>query len=161
MLTGLVYLQGTAISAFRVLNAFDRLKVKIAHMILQIGICVMNIIGLIAIFDLKSTHLDSLHGWCGLVTVIMFFAQAVFSFLCFFYPKGSPNIRETMMPYHRNFGLAIFSMAVITASIKIDTIKIIGEQAQGIWIGILALMFAFTIFITVKAKKFRRENVYD
>lgn len=160
MFLGLVYLQGTSISLFRVLNSIEKKYVKIGHIALHTVTFAMNIIGLVAIFDRGIDFSSSLHAWIGLITVILFSLQGVLGFLGYFYPKASEDIRKTMMPYHRNFGLAIFSMALINSLIGLNLFSVV-DPPQVVWTGLLAILYGIFIFISVKASQFRRDNIYD
>lgn len=166
MVLGLVYLQGTSISAFRALNRFNRQNVKYFHAAVHTIVFILTVIALCAIFDtfnaIKKPHLVSFHGWLGLFTVILFTAQWFYSCLAFMVPIFSEETKNTLMPYHRACGLLTFILSVFNSLVALNGYNLPTEShAMDVCLPMLVLIFALVTVIIVMLKKFKRENIYD
>ncbi|XP_014279345.1 transmembrane ascorbate-dependent reductase CYB561 [Halyomorpha halys] len=162
MFFGMVYLQGLAISAFRVLTFVDRLIVKMLHMAVNSGAMITSVVALIAVFERSRTF--SLHGVIGLITFILFALQWFIGFFSFLYPKLDDEKRAAVMPYHRVGGAVIFSLAVVTAVLGISSFNSFSKvlcllrdvSDQLIAAGVLTLLYGILSVILVQTKGFKR-----
>lgn len=75
-------------------------------------------IGLYVVFENHAVknivHLYSLHSWMGIATIALMALQYIVGFITYLVPGLSLDIRVTIMPLHRFFGLTIFCLAAST-----------------------------------------------
>ncbi|UJR21019.1 hypothetical protein I4U23_024119 [Adineta vaga] len=121
MTLGMIFFYGDAILVYRVFPDVKKIGVKILHAFLLGTSLILSSIGLKAVFDSHSRakppkeHLNSLHSWVGITTVVLFGLQWVCGFVAFLFPKLSENIRAAYMPSHKLWGKIIFIFAVSAA----------------------------------------------
>ncbi|XP_032831379.2 transmembrane ascorbate-dependent reductase CYB561-like isoform X2 [Petromyzon marinus] len=150
MVIGMVFLYGEAILIFRIFRNEVKKSVKIIHGIVHVGALIAAIIGLVAVFDFHQTkgfpHLYSLHSWCGLGVVILYFVQWLLGFGFFLFPRAAPESRSAYRSIHTFFGLALFVLSVATATMGLTEklIYAIGDRygeypAEGILANCLGL----------------------
>ena len=93
-----------AILVYRVFPYVTKIWVKILHAVLLATSLILSSVGLKAVFDSHSNaippkaHLDSLHSWVGLTTVVLFGLQWVCGFVAFLFPRLSENIHVAYLP---------------------------------------------------------------
>lgn len=118
MVLGMIVLPGCAILVHITLP-FDRMHKKLIHMGLLLSGYALAVTGLVAIFRFHDAigdqHLDTVHEWLGLLTVILAGLQGLLGTTFFVFPRASERVRAAFSPYHRLFGCLIFAMSVCTA----------------------------------------------
>uniref|UniRef100_A0A0K0FBU2 Cytochrome b561 domain-containing protein n=1 Tax=Strongyloides venezuelensis TaxID=75913 RepID=A0A0K0FBU2_STRVS len=120
MTFGLLFCQGTSIMIYRLLRFLSKITLKWLHVIIHLIAISCTVVGFIAAYDshvlAKPPKPDfmSLHSWIGLGTLGSYGIQFVFSFLCYMKPGFPLNVRKSIMPFHRNFGLCIFVLTYST-----------------------------------------------
>ncbi|KAE9034570.1 hypothetical protein PR003_g8394 [Phytophthora rubi] len=76
------------------------------------------VLGTVAVFRFHNEHsitnLYSLHSWLGLGVLILFAAHWLGSFVVFFYPGATQDVRAAVGPYHVAIGLSIVGLVVAT-----------------------------------------------
>ncbi|XP_078125999.1 transmembrane ascorbate-dependent reductase CYB561 isoform X3 [Sander vitreus] len=89
MVLGLVFLQGDAILVYRVFRNETKRNVKVLHGIIHLLALIISIVGIVAVFDFhrasKTPDMYTLHSWCGMATLVLFFIQADLLSVC---PRG-------------------------------------------------------------------------
>ncbi|XP_071528258.1 transmembrane ascorbate-dependent reductase CYB561-like isoform X5 [Panulirus ornatus] len=149
-------------------------KLKILHMVMQLGAFILSIVGLVAVFDFHNRsdipNMYSLHSWIGLSTVILFACQWLAGLLTFLFPGLRPSVRAAYLPVHQFFGLFIFVGAVVSCLLglteKIIFVKI-GYSSlppEGILvnvIGMVLVIFGGLVVYLTSNPKFRRQTTED
>lgn len=121
MVTGMIFLYSDAILTYRVFRNAKKTYLKAIHGIIQGVVLIFAGVGLKAAFDshnLKNPpipNLYSLHSWIGLITVILFALQWLSGLISFVAPKLSMGAKQTYMPHHVFWGLAILCLAGASA----------------------------------------------
>ncbi|CAN0359935.1 unnamed protein product [Lampetra planeri] len=150
MVIGMVFLYGEAILIFRIFRNEPKKSVKVIHGIVHVGALIAAIIGLVAVFDFHQMkgfpHLYSLHSWCGLGLVILYFVQWLLGFGFFLFPRAAQESRSAYRSLHTFFGLALFALSIATAMMGLTEklIYAIGDRygeypAEGILANCLGL----------------------
>ncbi|CAH1398077.1 unnamed protein product [Nezara viridula] len=166
MFFGMVYLQGMAISSFRVLTFVDRTIVKLIHVAVNAGALIVTLVGIIAILSNRPTF--SLHGVIGMITFLLFAIQWFSGFFSFLYPKLEQDTRAAMIPYHRAGGAVIFGLTIVTAVVGIHGYATFSKlicfsygrasdySDEMIAAGVFTLVYGLLSVILVQAKVFKR-----
>ncbi|XP_022304568.2 putative transmembrane ascorbate-dependent reductase CYB561 homolog [Crassostrea virginica] len=121
MVTGMIFLYSDAILTYRVFRNVKKTYLKAIHGIIQGVVLIFTGVGLKAVFDSHNLHsppipnLYSLHSWIGLITVILFGLQWLSGLISFVAPQLSMRARQTYMPHHVFWGLAILCLAAASA----------------------------------------------
>lgn len=94
------------------------MHLKIMHAALHFFALLFAAIGLYAVFENHAVknipHLYSLHSWIGVATITLMVLQYVIGFVTYLSPGMTMDIRVTIMPLHRFFGLMILCFATGT-----------------------------------------------
>ncbi|XP_076609794.1 transmembrane ascorbate-dependent reductase CYB561 isoform X2 [Chaetodon auriga] len=113
----------TAILVYRVFRNEAKRNVKLLHGIIHLLALIASIVGIVAVFDnhnaAKIQHMYSLHGWCGMGTLVLFCIQWVMGLLFFLFPVASSRLRALYLPIHVFCGLALLIMAIGTCLLGI------------------------------------------
>ncbi|CAF1440283.1 unnamed protein product [Adineta ricciae] len=131
MVLGMILFYGDAILVYRVFPNVTKIWIKILHAVLLATSLILSSIGLKAVFDSHSNakppkdHLDSLHSWVGLATVVLFGLQWVCGFVAFLFPRLNKEIRVAYLPSHKLWGKLIFIFAVVSV--------LMGTTEQGVY----------------------------
>ncbi|KAM8844579.1 transmembrane ascorbate-dependent reductase CYB561 isoform 1-T4 [Spinachia spinachia] len=116
MVLGLVFLQGDAILVYRVFRNETKRNVKLLHGIIHLLALIVSIIGFVAVFDnhkaAKIPDMYSLHGWCGMATLVLFCVQWVMGLLFFLFPIASSWLRASYLPVHGFCGLLLLVLSI-------------------------------------------------
>nr|XP_022308273.1 cytochrome b561-like [Crassostrea virginica] len=121
MVIGMIYLYSNAILVYRVLPNVKKAYLKAIHGVLHALVLILTGLGLKTVFDSHDlrpkpiTNLYSLHSWIGLLTVILFGLQWLSGLISFVAPKLSMRARQTYMPHHVFWGLAILCLAAASS----------------------------------------------
>ncbi|EOA12587.1 hypothetical protein CARUB_v10027027mg [Capsella rubella] len=115
MLIGLVILGGEAIISHKWLQLEKPVKKKI-HLVLHAIALILGIWGICAAFknhnESNIPNLYSLHSWIGIGVIVIYVLQWLYSFIVFFYPRGSTPLRSNLLPWHVFLGLFVYVLAV-------------------------------------------------
>lgn len=57
----------------------------------------------------------SLHAWVGMASIVIFFSQFIFGFLCYLSQSFSDRIKAFYMPIHVFFGILCFILAIVAS----------------------------------------------
>ncbi|XP_074176286.1 transmembrane ascorbate-dependent reductase CYB561 isoform X4 [Rhinolophus sinicus] len=119
MVIGLIFLQGDALLVYRVFRNEAKRTTKVLHGLLHVFAFVIALVGLVAVFDYhrKQGYADlySLHSWCGMLVLVLYFVQWLVGFSFFLFPGASFSLRSRYRPQHVFFGATIFLLSVGTA----------------------------------------------
>ncbi|XP_062592405.1 transmembrane ascorbate-dependent reductase CYB561-like [Saccostrea cucullata] len=121
MVTGMIFLYSDAILTYRVFRNVKKTYLKAVHGIVQALVLIFTGVGLKAVFDSHNLpkppipNLYSLHSWLGIITVVLFGLQWVCGLISFVFPLLSVGGRQTYMPHHVFWGLAILCLAGASA----------------------------------------------
>ncbi|XP_071528251.1 transmembrane ascorbate-dependent reductase CYB561-like isoform X1 [Panulirus ornatus] len=174
MVLGMVFLYANGALIYRGFRFEKKKKLKILHMVMQLGAFILSIVGLVAVFDFHNRsdipNMYSLHSWIGLSTVILFACQWLAGLLTFLFPGLRPSVRAAYLPVHQFFGLFIFVGAVVSCLLglteKIIFVKI-GYSSlppEGILvnvIGMVLVIFGGLVVYLTSNPKFRRQTTED
>ncbi|GLJ49040.1 hypothetical protein SUGI_1034550 [Cryptomeria japonica] len=116
---GLIFIPSEAILAYKLLPLRHRVR-KSVHLTALLIAMVLGAIGINAAFTFQRQSgileiLYSLHSWLGAGTIFLFIFQWLVGLLCFLYPRLSKSSRSSFLPWHRNFGVFIYMMMILTA----------------------------------------------
>ena len=105
-----------------------RLLFKITHAIVMLASIGFGIAGLgIVVKQLETwqtKHFTDLHGWFGLLTLVVFLAQWVVGLVTFLLPLGiKKSLKEVIMRFHRFIGMMLIMLPTITALMGIYSFK--------------------------------------
>ncbi|KAL5291532.1 hypothetical protein ACFFRR_010754 [Megaselia abdita] len=118
MTIGMIYFLGTSTLIYRGARQLKKMPLKIMHAALHFLALLFAAIGLYVVFENHAVknipHLYSLHSWIGIATIALMVLQYVIGFVTYLAPGMSMDIRVTIMPLHRFFGLMIFCLAAGT-----------------------------------------------
>ncbi|CAH8329994.1 unnamed protein product [Eruca vesicaria subsp. sativa] len=119
MVIGLILFNGEAMLAYKSVQGTKNLK-KLVHLSLQFTAFVLSLVG---VWAALKFHIDkgienfySLHSWLGLACLFLFAFQWASGFVTYWYPGGSRNSRARLMPWHVFLGVAIYALALVTAT---------------------------------------------
>merc|ERR1719168_62538 len=80
------------------------------------------VIGVMAAWDMDqitSSHLVTMHSWCGAATIMLIAFQMVFGLMSFAvlqcYKSENEKYKEKILPLHRSLGITIFLLSIATA----------------------------------------------
>ncbi|KAG7163624.1 transmembrane ascorbate-dependent reductase CYB561-like isoform X2 [Homarus americanus] len=176
MVLGMVFLYANGALIYRGFRSEKKKKLKILHMLIQLGAFIFSIVGLVAVFDFhnnsspKIPNMYSLHSWIGLCTVILFACQWVIGLLTFLFPGLRPSVRAAYLPVHQFFGLFIFVGAVSSCLLGFTEKAIFSVKnysslpPEGVLInvtGLVLIMFGGLVVYLVSHPKFRRQTTED
>ncbi|KAM3861983.1 plasma membrane ascorbate-dependent reductase CYBRD1 [Diretmus argenteus] len=137
VVSGFVFLQGTAIIVYRLPWTWTRSKLmmKCIHAGLNLLAFLFAVISLVAVFDFHNTanipNMYSLHSWLGLTAVILFSLQLVLGLCVYLIPIAPVSLRAAFMPLHIYSGLFIFTIVIATALMGITEKLIFGLKNPG------------------------------
>ncbi|XP_028396829.1 cytochrome b561-like [Dendronephthya gigantea] len=119
MIVSMIFLNSEAMIVFRVFSEWNRFKLKLLHMSIQVIAFAFGTVGLKAVFDFHNfmgfTNMYSLHSWTGLLCFILFSCQLACGFFGFLYPVFPDGLRMVYLKVHKYFGASIFFLAVGTS----------------------------------------------
>ncbi|KAM9779677.1 transmembrane ascorbate-dependent reductase CYB561 [Neosynchiropus ocellatus] len=119
MVLGLVFLQGDAILVYRVFRNEAKRNVKVLHGVIHLLALVVSIAGFVAVFDFhrsaKIQDMYSLHGWCGMLTLLLYCGQWVLGLLLFLAPGSTTWLRSSYVPLHVFSGLVLLALSIGTS----------------------------------------------
>lgn len=164
----------SAILFFRVFKSSSKLTVKTLHGIFHAISIILLIFGLsvelISHYHHGEMDFHSLHSWIGLLSIIIFFCQFFFGFVCYFSPFVMSKVKAFYLPIHVFFGCFCFVLAVGASLIGLNEtamfdrsyhFELTGEGILINIIGLLIVIFAgLVIFLATKGsfKRVSREN---
>ncbi|XP_071812532.1 transmembrane ascorbate-dependent reductase CYB561-like [Apostichopus japonicus] len=175
MILGLVFLHGDAILMFRIFRKENKTVVKVIHLVMHVATLICIVIALKATFSYHRhagyANLYSAHSWIGLLTVLLFFMQWVGGFVSFFLPWLNSDKRAELLPFHRFFGIAIFTMACTTSLIGLNE-KLFCELSSdyskmgtlatvGNLLAMVLVAFALVVGFLVTYPPYQRTSVPD
>ncbi|GMS80212.1 hypothetical protein PENTCL1PPCAC_2387 [Pristionchus entomophagus] len=121
MTTGLVFLQGEALVAYRMYRRDAKLISKFMHFILHSLAVGLAGLGLFSAIRHKETHnLDqfkTFHSWLGIAILGAYVVQYLFGLINFGLGIIPPKTRASFLPLHRIFGCLIFGVTSAQALI--------------------------------------------
>lgn len=89
---------------------------KLIHLVLHAIALILGIWGIRAAFknhnESHIPNLCSLHSWIGIGVIVFYALQWQYSFIVFFFPRGSSNLRNHLLPWHVFLGLFVYVLAV-------------------------------------------------
>ncbi|EFH43863.1 hypothetical protein ARALYDRAFT_329112 [Arabidopsis lyrata subsp. lyrata] len=107
-------------------------------------------------------NLYSLHSWIGIGVISLYGFQWVYSFIVFFFPGGSTNLRSGLLPWHAMLGLFVYILAVGNAALgfleKLTFLENGGLDKYGSeaflinFTAIITILFATFVVLTASAK---------
>ncbi|XP_012637380.3 plasma membrane ascorbate-dependent reductase CYBRD1 isoform X1 [Microcebus murinus] len=175
MVTGFVFIQGIAITVYRLPWTWkcSKLLMKSIHAGLNAVAAILAIIALVAVFENRNfrniPHLYSLHGWVGLIVVIFYILQLLVGFSVFLLPWAPLSLRAFLMPIHVYSGLLLFGTVILTVLMGV-TEKLLFTLSnppyssfppEGVFantLGLLTLVFGALIFWIVTRPQWKRPN---
>ncbi|XP_070771234.1 plasma membrane ascorbate-dependent reductase CYBRD1 [Enoplosus armatus] len=132
IVTGFIFLQGTAIIVYRLPWTWQcsKLMMKLIHAGLNFLAFSFAVVSLVAAFDFhngaKIPNMYSLHSWLGLTAVILYCAQLVVGVGMFLIPATPASWRAAYMPLHIYSGLFLFTSIIGVALMGITEKLIFG-----------------------------------
>lgn len=117
---------GNGMLVYRVSQSISKMKLKIIHAVHFMLCFIFIVIALKAVFDshdlakVPKKNMYTLHSWIGLGSAILFSLQlaiGIFMFLMKFY---SIYDMKWFSPYHKYFGLTIFTLMIGTCVVGIN-----------------------------------------
>ncbi|XP_067933742.1 transmembrane ascorbate-dependent reductase CYB561-like [Watersipora subatra] len=168
---GLIFIYGDAILVYRIFRKEKKLYIKILHMVLQLAAFTITVIGVKAVFsthsDEDAANLYSIHGWLGILTIILFGLQFVMGFIFYLLPAMSEPLKAWYMSSHRYWGVAIFVMAITTA--LVGTMEEVGfkirdyssRPAQAYVVNFMAMslvVFGWLVTYLVTKPEYKRDD---
>jgi len=160
MTIGLLFFYSQAIMVYRVFPHFKKINLKIAHACLHIIAILFAGIALGAVFSSMSMHIQSLHSFCGIVTVGLFIAQYIVGFISFLFPGLPMSLRSKIITFHVYFGIIIFLMAVITAMMGASGKSWGNEKITPLLyksFGVSVFLLAVTVLYLVTKPEYKRQ----
>lgn len=153
MLIGFVILGGEAIISYKSLPLEKPVK-KLIHLILHAIALALGIWGICAAFKNHNEsgipNLYSLHSWIGIGVISLYGFQWVYSFIVFFFPGGSPNLRSGLLPWHAILGLFVYILAVGNAALGfLEKLTFLESGAKLDKYGPEAFLVNFTAIVTI------------
>ncbi|XP_008328833.1 transmembrane ascorbate-dependent reductase CYB561 [Cynoglossus semilaevis] len=170
MVLGLVFLQGDAILVYRVFRNEEKKNVKMLHGLIHLLALVVSIVGVTAVFENHAasniTHMYTLHSWCGIITLILFFSQWIMGLLFFLFPVASSRLRAAYLPVHVVCGVVLLVMSIGTSLLGI-TEKLLFSilttyssfPPEGVFANILGLVlvsFGVVVGYLITKEEYRR-----
>ncbi|CAL8301435.1 unnamed protein product [Merluccius merluccius] len=170
MVVGMVFLYGDAILLYRVFPRESKRNLKMLHGSIHLLALLISIIGLVAVFNYHKVSgvadLYSLHSWCGLIAITLFFMQWLLGLGFFLFPGASSWLRAWYLPLHVFFGLALLAISIATCLTGI-TEKLLFSimptypqwEPEGLLansLGLLLLVFGLLVGYLVTQEEFRR-----
>uniref|UniRef100_A0A1J3F069 ascorbate ferrireductase (transmembrane) n=1 Tax=Noccaea caerulescens TaxID=107243 RepID=A0A1J3F069_NOCCA len=165
MLIGFIILGGEAIISYKSLPLEKSVK-KLIHLILHAISLSLGIWGICAAFKNHNEsgipNLYSLHSWIGIGVISLYAFQWLYSFILFFYPGGSANLRSGLLPWHALLGLFVYVLAVGNAALGflekltfLESGKLDKYGAEAFLVNftaIVTILFGALVVLTVSAK---------
>ncbi|CAH8384448.1 unnamed protein product [Eruca vesicaria subsp. sativa] len=153
MLIGFIILGGEAIISYKSLPLEKPVK-KLIHLILHAIALALGIWGICAAFKNHNEsgipNLYSLHSWIGIGVISLYGFQWVYSFIVFFFPGGSPNLRSGLLPWHAMLGLFVYILAVGNAALGfLEKLTFLESGAKLDKYGPEAFLVNFTAIVTI------------
>ena len=103
----------------------DRKTKKLVHTGLHCGAVVLSLLALVAALKshtlkkpMPMSNFYSTHSFLGIVTFVMFLAQAALGFMAFLFPQWSLAERQSFAPLHKFFGGATFVTGMMTIMVR-------------------------------------------
>jgi len=117
-LIGLVILGGEAIISYKTFPLEQRVK-KLIHLVLHAIAIILGIWGIVAAFkhhnEKHVPNLYTIHSWIGIGVIVLYGLQWLYSFIVYFYPRGSTSLRSEFLPWHVLLGIFVYVLAVGTS----------------------------------------------
>ncbi|XP_065220652.1 transmembrane ascorbate-dependent reductase CYB561-like isoform X1 [Planococcus citri] len=114
-----IYLTGSGILTFRILRNLPKNTLKLIHASVKGVNCVLAVIGVWAAFNFHAKanipDLYTMHSWIGMLTLVVYIAQAFAGLYAFLYPGIQTSSRATLMPYHRFAGQVLLALSIMCA----------------------------------------------
>ncbi|XP_010444670.2 PREDICTED: transmembrane ascorbate ferrireductase 1-like [Camelina sativa] len=165
MLIGLIILGGEAIISYKWLRNEKQKKKKI-HLVLHAIALILGIWGICAAFknhnESHIPNLYSLHSWIGIGVIVLYAFQWHYSFIVFFFPRGSSTLRSNLLPWHAFLGLFVYVLAVGNSALgfleKLTFMENSGLDKFGSeaflvnFMAIVTILFGTFVILTVSAK---------
>ncbi|ANM67066.1 putative ascorbate ferrireductase (transmembrane) [Arabidopsis thaliana] len=152
MLIGFIILGGEAIISYKSLPLEKPVK-KLIHLILHAIALALGIFGICAAFknhnESHIPNLYSLHSWIGIGVISLYGFQWVYSFIVFFFPGGSTNLKSGLLPWHAMLGLFVYILAVGNAALGFLEKLTFLENGGLDKYGSEAFLINFTAIITI------------
>jgi len=114
MTTGLVFLQGEALLAFRLYRHEAKSVVAFLHMLFYVLSMGFGVGGIWAILMQKNlvsdqgTHFASSHAWIGLIVLVGHVLHTMIGTLLYVFPGASADLKKMIEPGQRAFGITLF-----------------------------------------------------
>ncbi|KAF7215856.1 plasma membrane ascorbate-dependent reductase CYBRD1 [Nothobranchius furzeri] len=154
VVTGFVFLQGIAITVYRLPWTWQcsKLMMKFIHASLHLIAFTFAVISLMAVFDFhyysSIPDMYSLHSWLGLTVVIMYALQIVLGVGLYLIPVTPLSWRAACMPIHVYSGLFLFTSVIAVALMGITEKLIFGlsnpkykdSPPEAIFVNVLGLL---------------------
>ncbi|XP_028846265.1 cytochrome b reductase 1-like [Denticeps clupeoides] len=175
---GLVFLQGVAITVYRIPWTWtcSKLRMKFIHAGLNVLAFALTVTSLVAVFDFHNAqripNMYSLHSWVGLAAVLLYALQLVLGLVVYLVPITPGNLRAAFMPVHIYSGIFIFATVIATTLMGITEKLIFGlrdppyrdsppEAVLVNVLGLLVIVFAGLVVWIVTRPSWKRpgENV--
>ncbi|CDW57201.1 Cytochrome b561 [Trichuris trichiura] len=172
MIIGMQLLMGEAALTYRMLRYTRKSISKPIHIALHSITFLCFVLALKAVFYSHNyvvppiPNLYSLHSWVGLVIVLAFCLQYVFSFYSFFYPKVDPSLGERVMPIHRLIGKALLVASTASALMGISEYaawnvkcwsQLCSEGMIANFTGLLLALYSAMVLYLVSNENYKRE----
>ncbi|MFH4983585.1 hypothetical protein AB6A40_010294 [Gnathostoma spinigerum] len=142
-------------------------------------VVIFMVIALKAVWDSHDYHMKdgvldplpnlySLHSWIGITVVVFYCLQYASGFSTFFFPGLSIPMRHFVMPFHQVFGIGIFCVAALTATMGISeraawkhscwTLKkeLCGEQVISNILGLSIVLYVTSVVVIILNPRWRR-----
>lgn len=132
VVTGFIFLQGTAIIIYRLPWTWQcsKLIMKFIHAGLNLVAFIFAVVAMVAVFDFhnaaKIPNMYSLHSWLGLIAVILYSLQLVLGVVMYLIPVTPVSWRAAFMSIHVYGGLFIFTSVIAVALMGITEKLIFG-----------------------------------
>lgn len=173
MVISMVFLYSEAMIVFRVLSHQNKFYVKLVHFGLQLVAFGIAVWGVKAVFDFHNhmgyPNLYSVHGWCGLSTVILFGCQILAGFVSFLFPKLPDGLRAAYLKVYVFFGVFIFMMAIGSCLLGVNEklsfnpnySKLPPVGKLGNSLSVTLILLAVTVMFVVTNSAFKKVNTVE
>ncbi|KAK7573975.1 hypothetical protein V9T40_011166 [Parthenolecanium corni] len=142
---GMVYLLGNAILMFRIFHSQPKHTLKRIHAAVNIVGLVFTMVAVLVVFlrphRSGKVYLYSMHGWLGLLAIILYVLQAVVSVAAFLLDAVSNQMKICLIPVHIYLGHAIFILGIGAAVTGVNETAIFKLKMSYSKLGNEAILF--------------------
>ncbi|XP_074288699.1 putative ascorbate-specific transmembrane electron transporter 1 [Silene latifolia] len=154
MIVGFILLGGEAILAYKTVPGARKIQ-KRTHLTLHLVALLTGLIGTFAVFkyhqDLSIPHFYTLHSWVGLITIILYGLQWLYSIFTFAFPHTKSSTRKKVAPWHIFGGIIIFILgicAALTGLVEKFTFSKLQREQEALvmnFTGLMIVLFSITV----------------